>query len=167
MKENVDTSMKQFGYTPQNSRYSVSFSGTPTIKETMFPINGNSIKSETAELILANDYSFQRTESLLIDLALSESYNKESVYNMLSEYSEGNGLSHPEINYNETTSEKIGTLRGYKKVSIESKEDYNVTYFTKVYVRDTFLFIVTVGSISDKYPTDKINSFLNSVRFKN
>ncbi len=91
-KEKVNTSNIKFDYTPQNNLYSVSFSGTPTIKETMFPVNGNYIKSETAELILANELSFQRAESLSIDLGLSRSYNKESLYEMLTQYAEMNGV---------------------------------------------------------------------------
>ena len=148
-----------FEYSPKQSAFKVVFSEKPTIKETSSLIDGEMKKSETAELTTKN--SFQRTELSYIGQDRASTYNKDNLYEVLIQYSKLNGLSFPDFNYEENKFGKTASVRGFKTIS-----DRKITYLMKVYILDTTLLIMSVGCLSEEFPTNDISSFLNSISLK-
>lgn len=151
---------EDFEYSPKESAFKVVFSEKPTIKETSSLIDGEMKKSETAELTTGN--SFQRTELCYIDQARSSTYNKDNLYEVLIQYSKLNGLSFPDFNYEENKFGKTASVRGFKTIS-----ERKITYLLKIYILDTTLLIMSVGCLSEEFPTSDISSFLKSISLKN
>jgi len=86
------------------------------------------------------------------------------VFNFIRNYADYNGLSYPEIHYEESDLGKIGTLRAFKELEKSDGKKHKVTYFAKVIFGENSAIILYVGCLSKDYPTSDITTFLNSVQ---
>lgn len=152
---------KGFKYQAEGNEYSVVFSKKPKTKTSTSPNTG---EFTTAELIDYEKFSFQRCESLTFSSEYTSQINKEFVFNYVNNYATFNGLSYPEIHYEENELGKVGTMRAFKELEESNGKKWKVTYFTKAIFGKHSAIILYVGSLSINYPTPEINNFLLSVK---
>lgn len=152
---------KGFKYQAEGNEFSVIFSKKPKIKTSTSPNIGEFI---TAELTNKENFSFQRCETLNYSPEWNTQINKEFVYNYITNYSNYNGLSYPEIQYEENELGRVGTMRAFKELEESNGKKWKVTYFTKAIFGQHSLIALYVGCLSINYPTPEISSFLKSVK---
>jgi len=107
-------------YNPKNSAYSVVFSKKPTITPTTVPFGSNYVKGEVAEVDLANFETFERVEFYTLDKSYIDLFDNDAISKFLNEYSRYNGLSYPEIKFNQDDDNKYAELKAYKEATLNN-----------------------------------------------
>lgn len=152
----------RFIYLAGGNEYSVSFKEKPQIKTGNFLVND--LTSEIAELVLVEDASYLQSESFLYTDQFSEaSINRQSVIQILRDYSKYNGLVYPKFGFEENDLGKMGKLRGYKIFKDSNGKDIEVTFSIEAYFGNKSAIILHGRSPSEIYPTPEIVTFFNSI----
>ena len=165
--ENDTVKNTKYIYSPVSCKYEITFSSKPTIKNASVPTEDGFLNGEIAELSSSKDESFQRVEFYIVDKSIIENLDKESLYNILNQYSINNGLNNPEFTYKEGAFGRNVEMRAYKKLTDQNKIDRQVTYIASTYILDNNMVTLYAGCESKKYPTNEISQFLNSIKPKN
>lgn len=162
---NLDTKTKQFyTYNYPGNEFKVTFLDKPKFYDNNFPFNGEYLKTETAELIKAENKSMYRAECFNYNEINVSNINENYVKDYLSNYADYTGFQYPIIQYEENDLGKIGSLRGFKVLENNNSEKIKVTYLTKIIFGNRSCIILYVGCPSEYYPTSSITNFLNSVK---
>lgn len=165
--ENNDTLKDtKYTYSPESCKYEITFSSKPNIKNASVPIEDGFLNGEIAEFSSNKDESFQRVEFYVVDKAIIENLDRESLYTILNQYSINNGLSNPEFTYKEGVFGKNVEMRAYKNLTDHNKIDRQVTFIASIYILDNNMVTLYAGCESKKFPTTEISQFLNSIKPK-
>ncbi len=154
-----------FIYSPESCLYEITFSGKPIIKAASVSTNDAFFNGEIAEINL-KDRGFQRVEFYLVDSLTLENIDKESLMEILNQYSVQNGLHNPEFTYREGDYGKNLEMRAYKTLTNKQNKEVNITYIASLYTLGNNLVTLYAGCESEKFPTSEINRFLNSIKNK-
>ncbi len=153
-------------FNPKNSAYSIVFSRKPTISKTTVPFGSNYLKGEIAEADLANFDTFERVEFYTLDKSIINRFDNDAISKFLNAYSKYNGLSLPEITFNQGANNKYTELRAYKKATLSNGKQETLTFVIRVFIKGETFFVTYVGADSKDFPTPDIVKFWNSTKSK-
>lgn len=151
-------------YNPKNSEYSVVFSKRPTITPTTVPAGSYFLNGEVAEVDLPNYGTFERVEFYILNKSFLNHFDNDVISKFLNEYSQYNGLSHPEIKFVENGSNKFAELRAYKEATLNNGQKKALTFVARVFIKGETFFVTYVGADSKDFPTSDVIDFWNSIK---
>ncbi len=162
----TDNSDSGYLYSPKNSAYSVEFSRKPTITPTTSPFVSGNVNGEIAEVDLANFKTFERVEFYTLDKSYINLFDNDAISKFLTEYSRYNGLSFPEIKFNQEQNNKYAELRAYKTATLSNGKEKTLTFVARVFLKGETFFVTYVGADSEDFPTPDIVKFWDSTKCK-
>lgn len=151
-------------YNPKDSKYSVVFSRKPTITPTTVPAGSYFLKGEVAEIDLPNYGTFERVEFYILNKSFLKLLDNEVISKFLNEYSQYNGLTHPEIKFIGNDNNKFAELRAYKEATLNNGQKKTLTFVARIFIREETFFVTYVGADSKDFPSTDIINFWNSIK---
>jgi len=152
---------KEYVFAPDFSDYSVTFCQTPKVTE-MRVEGGEGLKAQVSNSSIR---SMLRAEVVRSAPRLPKSVTKEMAFAYLSKRAEEDGLVDPHFEWEETEIGPTASVRGAKTL-VRGEDRIHLTYYSRVYYGPSSTFAVTVAGLAERYPTEAISAFLNSVRRK-
>ena len=153
-----------YKYSPKGCLYEIEFKSKPKINK-LSTLEGKSILvSEVSELAMVDDGGYVKSEFAILGRDTVSAYTKQILYNLLTEYSLRNGLSHPELKSTENDLGRQVELRGYKTLKDDKLNERRLIMTAHLYFKENNLLILYGASEAKDYPTPGIIRFLNSVK---